>query len=139
MSGNKWIGYIRKLKPYNIVKGMRYLRHFGVKEFLVKLSERMEPEEVPYGPWYEKYRAKEPERERQRKRNWTERRLFSIVVPAYRTPEEFLRQMIDSVLAQTYPYWELCIANGSPEDEGMETVLKEYAGRDNRIRWKALE
>lgn len=139
MSGNKWIGYIRKLKPYNIVKGMRYLRHFGVKEFLVKLSERMEPEEVPYGPWYEKYRAKEPELERQRKRNWKERRLISIVVPAYRTPEEFLRQMIDSVLAQTYPYWELCIANGSPEDEGMETVLKEYAGRDNRIRWKALE
>ena len=82
MSGNKWIGYIRKLKPYNIVKGMRYLRHFGVKEFLVKLSERMEPEEVPYGPWYEKYRAKEPELERQRKRNWKERRLISIVVPA---------------------------------------------------------
>ncbi|MDO5345607.1 MAG: glycosyltransferase family 2 protein [Lachnospiraceae bacterium] len=138
MSGNKWISYIKKMQPYNIRKGLRYLRHFGVKEFLVKLSERMEPEEVPYGPWYEKYRAKEPELERQRKKRWKEKRLISIVVPAYRTPEAYLRQMMDSVLAQTYPYWELCIANGSPEDEKMRTVLEEYAGRDTRIRWKAL-
>ena len=60
MSGKKLISFAKKLKPYNIVKGIRYLRHFGVKEFLVRLSERMEPEEVPYGPWYEAYRKKEP-------------------------------------------------------------------------------
>ena len=44
----KWLRLIRKLKPYNIQKGLRYLKHYGVKEFLIRLSERMEPEEVPY-------------------------------------------------------------------------------------------
>ena len=52
-----------------------------------------------------------------------------MVVPAYRTPELFLRQMIDSREAQTYENWELCIANGSPEDQSMRKVLEEYSSR----------
>ena len=139
MSGNKWISYIKKIRPYNIVKGIRYLRHFGWKEFWIRLSDRMEPEEVPYGPWYENYRMKEPELEKQRKHCWGRPATISIVVPAFHTPEQFLRQMIESVQQQTYPYWELCIANGSPEDERMAEVLKEYTGADSRIRVQNLE
>ena len=41
---------MRKITPYNILKGIRYLKHFGPKEFMIRLRERMEPEEVPYGP-----------------------------------------------------------------------------------------
>ena len=48
-------GYLKKLSPYMVLKGIRYLKHFGWKEFWIRLSERMEPEEVPYGPWYENY------------------------------------------------------------------------------------
>lgn len=44
--------------------------------------------------------------------------------------------MIDSLLAQTYSNWELCIANGSPEDKKMQAVLDEYANKDSRIRVK---
>ena len=44
--------FLKKLSPYNIQKGLRYLKHFGVKEFFVRLSDRLEPEEVPYGPWF---------------------------------------------------------------------------------------
>ena len=47
VSDMKWLRFIRKLKPYNIQKGLRYLKHYGPKEFLIRLSERMEPEEVP--------------------------------------------------------------------------------------------
>ena len=39
----------------------------------------------------------------------------SILVPLYNTPKEFLTAMIDSVLAQTYENWELCLADGSDE------------------------
>ena len=46
MSDMKWLRFIRKLKPYNIQKGLRYLKHYGPKEFLIRLSERMEPEEA---------------------------------------------------------------------------------------------
>lgn len=38
---------------------------------------------------------------------------FSILVPLYNTPEKFLRDMIESVLHQTYTNWELCLADGS--------------------------
>ena len=38
---------------------------------------------------------------------------FSILVPLYNTPREFLTAMLDSVVAQTYKNWELCLADGS--------------------------
>ena len=138
MASGKWINYIKKIKPYNIKKGIRYLKHFGFKEFMIRLQERMEPEEVPYGPWYEQYKPTEKELEQQRRVKFKNPLTFSIVVPAYRTPELFLRQMIDSVRNQTYGNWELCIANASPEDENMAGVLKEYQEMDDRILVKDL-
>lgn len=58
--------------------------------------------------------------------------LLSIVTPAYRTPPEFLRQMIDSVRSQTYQRWELVLVNASPECEEMSEVIESYD--DSRIR-----
>lgn len=139
MGDRKWISYVKKIRPYNILKGIRYLRHFGWKEFRIRLAERMEPEEVPYGPWYEDYRVKLEELKQQKKRRWKQEICFSIAVPVYRTPETFLRQMIESVTGQSYGNWELCIANGSPDDKKVRAVLEEYAGRDPRIRVKNLE
>ena len=64
---------------------------------------------------------------------------FSILVPLYNTPEKYLRQAIDSVLAQTYGGWELCLADGSDERHGeVERICREYAGRDGRIRYRRL-
>ena len=121
-----------------IKKGFKYLKHFGLKEFLVRLGERMEPEEVPYGPWYEKYKPTEAELVRQKKWKPQSPVKISVVVPAYRTPELFLRQMIQSVQAQSYENWELCIANASPDDRQMSDVLMEYTKKDERIQVKNL-
>ena len=49
----QWGRMLKKLSPYTIQKGFRYLKHYGPKEFWIRLHERFEPEEVPYGPWYE--------------------------------------------------------------------------------------
>ena len=130
----KWLRFIRKLKPYNIQKGLRYLKHYGPKEFLIRLSERMEPEEVPYGPWREQYCAKEEDLARQKNHKFSYCPKISVVVPAYRTPEIFLRQMIESLEKQSYENWELVIGNASPEDETMARILKEYTGKDPRVK-----
>ena len=135
---SKWLRYLKKIRPYNIIKGLRYLKHYGFREFFIRLSERMEPDEVPYGPWFEKHRVSEEELVRQRKVKWDQNPLISVVVPAFRTPEVFLRQMIGSLMVQSYSNWELCIANGSPEDEMMGRILTEYADQDKRIRYKNL-
>lgn len=134
----QWGRMMKKLSPYTIQKGFRYLKHYGPKEFWIRLHERFEPEEVPYGPWYEAYVPDEAALEKQRHHHFEYSPLISVAVPAYRTPEKFLAQMIDSLLAQTYGNWELCIANGSPEDSAMKKVLEEYTKKDSRIRVSEL-
>lgn len=139
MKTEKVVNLLKKLNLYNIKKGVKYLQHFGVKEFFIRLSDRIEPEEVPYGPWFEANRATEGQLEEQRRKKWKNAAVITIAVPLYRTPEVYLRQMIASVQTQTYPHWELCLANGSPEDEKLCRVLKEYAASDDRIRVCTLE
>lgn len=57
---------------------------------------------------------------------------FSIIVPVYNVAP-YLRECLDSVLAQTYPNWEcLCVNDGSTDDSG--AILDEYALRDPRFR-----
>lgn len=135
----QWGRMLKKLNPYTIQKGFRYLKHYGPKEFWIRLHERFEPEEVPYGPWYEAYRPDADELAEQKKHRFAYMPRISVAVPAYRTPELFLRQMIQSLLDQTYPNWELCIANGSPDDSEMNRILKEYSAEDKRICVRNLE
>ncbi|MGI6042258.1 MAG: glycosyltransferase family 2 protein [Candidatus Alectryocaccobium sp.] len=130
--------FIKKLKPYNIKKGFRYLKHYGLKEFLVRLQERMEPEEVPYGPWYEKHKRTEQELKKQSEKRFKKNVLISVTVPVYHTGELFLRQMIESVMDQSYKNWELCIVNAGPDDEKVREILNEYAEKDKRIRVREL-
>lgn len=129
----------KRLTPYNIKKGIRYLKHYGVRGFYARLLERFEEREVEYQEWYEKNKLSEEELARQRKKKWKEPVTISVLVPAYRTPEVFLRQMIESVLNQTYPHLELCIADGSGENISVEKVVKEYQAKDQRVRYQRLE
>lgn len=64
--------------------------------------------------------------------------LFSLVVPLYKTKPQYLREMIDSVTAQTYGNWELCmaLAASGEEDAALISILEEYAGRDARIHYQ---
>lgn len=60
---------------------------------------------------------------------------FSILVPLYNTPEEFLREMIESVMNQTYVNWELCLADGSDENHGyVEKVVREYEAKADAFK-----
>lgn len=135
----QWLRVLKKLSPYTVQKGFRYLKHYGPKEFWIRLHERFEPEEVPYAPWYQAYAPDEATLDRQRTHRFKYEPLISIIVPAYQTPTEFLKQMIDSVTGQTYGVWELCIANASPDNEEMQRVLAEYAARDKRVRFCNLK
>ncbi len=64
----------------------------------------------------------------------------SILVPLYNTPKNFLIEMIDSVKAQTYAGWELCLADGSDSDHAyVGEICREYINKDARIRYEKLE
>ncbi len=144
-----------KITVQKIKKGMRYLRHYGFKEFVIRLQEKMEAEQVPYEPWYERHRASEEELKKQRRQSagWKDAPTVSIVVPLYQTQERFLRELIASVQNQSYERWELCMVNASGVnhvdaggarhvDAGggspLAAVVQECAGGDARIRYQEL-
>ena len=65
---------------------------------------------------------------------------FSVLVPLYNTPESFLKAMIESVQAQTYKNWELCLADGSDREHSfVGEICKKYADGDKRIKYEKLE
>lgn len=64
---------------------------------------------------------------------------ISILVPLYNTPEPFLKDMITSVLNQTYQNWELCLADGSDAEHGeVGRICREYLEKDSRIVYQKL-
>jgi GT2 family glycosyltransferase len=101
-----------------------------------------EPEEdvwtdIRYGEWIELYDTVDDDTRRSLLAQLAElpdQPLISIIFPVYNSPEEFLRQAIDSVLAQLYGNWELCIADDCSTLPHVAKVLDEYAARDARIR-----
>ncbi|HAW8069047.1 TPA: glycosyltransferase family 2 protein, partial [Escherichia coli] len=59
--------------------------------------------------------------------------VISVVMPVYNPVEIYLRACLDSVIAQSYPYWELCIADDKSPKEHVQRVLREYEAKDKRI------
>lgn len=76
----------------------------------------------------------------QRQQGFPRQIKFSILVPLYNTPEDFLKEMIESVQAQTYSNWELCLADGSDAAHPqVERIVMQFQQRDNRIKYRKLE
>jgi SAM-dependent methyltransferase len=64
--------------------------------------------------------------------------IFSIIMPTYKTDPLWLKQAIESVREQVYPYWELCIADDASDDPGVRSILSAYAANDPRIKVELL-
>ncbi len=131
-----WLKIVKRLSPYNIKKGLLYMKHFGPKEFWIRLTERFQADDVDYEEWYKNHKPTMEELQRQRDTEFEYEPLISILVPVYNTPEEFLKQMIQSVRKQTYGNWELCIANANPANETVAEILRISSTKDERIKVK---
>ena len=59
--------------------------------------------------------------------------LISIITPCYNA-SPFITQTIESVLSQTYPYWEMLIVDDCSTDRSAE-IIQTYVERDTRIRY----
>ncbi len=80
------------------------------------------------------------ERERQKNTVFDRMVKVSVLTPLWNTPENFLREMLESVQAQTYQNWELCLADGSDDAHAyVGEICREYAAKDSRIVYKKLE
>lgn len=122
-----------------IGKGLKCLKKNGwaytVKKVAKKLGFRQSQLALNTRRLYSVKELKE-----QRKTLFEQDVTFSILVPLYNTPEKFLKEMIRSVLKQTYAGWELCLADGSDEAHAyVGKICARYGAKDKRIRYQKLE
>ena len=89
-----------------------------------------------YAHWLKNNTPTERELTAQREHPFAYRPKISIIVPLFNTPEQYFREMADSVRAQTYTNWELCLADGSTEENCLAAIAAEYD--DERIRYQKL-
>ena len=122
----------------NIKKTWYYFQKNGVSNTFYAVLERFYAKKSDLYPdrGYRYQPVSEAECERQRNVIFSPNYKISILVPMYETKPEFAREMIDSVLEQTYPHWELILADASKSTLVEETV-KEYT--DKRICYHRLK
>jgi GT2 family glycosyltransferase len=100
------------------------------------------PEETAYESWirdHDTLSAEDMRLIRRQCMHLIEPPLISIVMPVYNTPEAFLREAIESVRTQLYPYWELCVCDDASPSPDVLRILEEEASKDSRIRWVRRE
>lgn len=117
------------LKPSNWKKTFYYFQKNGLKAAALAALERLEYSEN------DTYTYKAPEKmelERQRAESQNAEIFFSILVPVYCTPEKYFREMVGSVLEQTYGHFELLLGDASPDDRLM-TIVSEI--NDSRVKY----
>lgn len=119
---------------------LEFWKENGLRALVKKSAHKLQgiDNDYDYSEWYDLTKPTEEELEAQRNEKFENPPLLSVVIPVYKTPERYLREMIDSIIAQTYTNWELCIADGSPKGQDVSRVLKSYAQKDERIRFQVL-
>ncbi|MCR5416173.1 MAG: glycosyltransferase [Pseudobutyrivibrio sp.] len=137
-----------KIKEYKeptnkIEKGLLYMQHYGLKRTVAKTFRKLighDQEHYSYKKFLKDHPVDPAEYDKQRHTVFTYNPVISIVIPLYNTPEQFLRELIQSFVDQTYPHWQLCLGDGSPEP-GLEDIIKDVTGGvwDDRIVYKKLE
>lgn len=117
----------------SISKVIRYFKKNGFMNTIYASIERV------FFAYHKNYTYLEPDESEldvQRNHTFSDNVLFSIVVPTYETKETYLKEMIESVLSQTYGNLELILADASSSAQ-VKNIVRTY--KDNRIVYKKLE
>lgn len=94
-----------------------------------------------YQRWIESWEPLPADLKQQRKavKSFPYRPLISVITPVYHPPPEILKEALESVLAQTYDRWEMCIADASRGDDQVREILESYSRKDGRIKVRFLD
>lgn len=112
-----------KLSLYNLKKGFRYLKNYGLKEFFIRLKEKGEPEQISYAEYAKAHKATEAQLKIQKKESdkWSYRPLISCV---------YMGKNIEKITAeleqQSYTNWNICAQPENCLPEEKESQLGDY-------------
>ncbi len=88
-----------------------------------------------YGGWIRFNELTDYDLKKQAKKQFSYSPKISVIVPMYKTKEKFFKDLVNCMIKQTYPNWELCLADGSPEKN---ENYKKYYEKDKRIKYNFL-
>ncbi len=124
-----------------ILRQIRRIRNCGnLKDVIAKIKKKNKERNIKLRYGTRSFPSAE-EAERQKNATFERNVKVSILVPLYNTPKNFLREMIDSVVNQTYQNWELCLADGSDKEHAyVGDICQEYIKKPGgeRIVYKKL-
>ena len=135
VSLNRRVILQKKINKYR-KKAVRYYQAHGLGALFAKGAGKISnisKRPIIYQKWIQKHLPSPGELEKQKKTSFGYEPLISVVVPLYCTPPEYLEKMIQSVQAQTYGNWELCLSDGSGADSPIRDILKQWEKREPRI------
>lgn len=116
-----------------IKKMWKYYRQYGLKLLVMKIFDHYSTNNIEYMQWRREHEISGDLLKKQKEKIFRSNIIISIAVPVFHTPEIFLREMIESVQKQSYGGWELCIVDGS-RDNNAYHIIQEYAECDSRIK-----
>ena len=120
-----------------ILKTIAYVQRNGIKPAFYAALERLHDEKEEY--IYEAPSIDELIRQKSESYAWGESApLISVVVPVFRTPENYFTKMVESVLSQTYSRFELVLADAGEKDFFSQKI-KHLIGSDERIKYIHLD
>lgn len=126
------IKYLKEQKNKIKEKGWR-VTWIEMKRYMI-MGTTAEPENL-YQIWIQNNEPTKEELEEQKNTKFEINPKISIIIPMYNTPINFFDELVDSLIGQTYSNWELCLADGSPEEN---KELSKIYNKDERIKYKFI-
>ena len=126
-----------------ITRARNYIAMYGMKRFIVKAVGKLTGKSIkdPTNIYFNKINPNEARLKEQRDYKFASNYKFSILIPVYRPDAKFFTLMLDSIVAQTYDNWQICLADGSGEGYTVENVVKPYTEKygEDKVKYIKLE
>lgn len=126
-----------------ITRARNYIAMYGMKRFIVKAVGKLTGKSIkdPTNIYFNKINPNEARLKEQRDYKFASNYKFSILIPVYRPDVKFFTLMLDSIVAQTYDNWQICLADGSGEGYTVENVVRPYIEKygEDKVKYIKLE
>ena len=120
---------------YGIVKTIKKCIKTVLRKIIRTIKGEKDLQYGDYGGWIKYNEPQDADLKIQMKKKFEIAPKISVIVPMYNTKEKFFKDLVNSLINQTYSNWELCLADGSPKQN---ENLKKYYEKDSRIKYKFL-
>lgn len=126
------------ISPGRRKENLKIIREHGIPYFVRFVKEQMQGDLQDYEVWRKLHQPSSRELKKQKKYSFAWKPKMSIAIPLYNTPTQYLEELLQSIVGQTYANWELCLADGSTSDS-VEIYIREHYKGEKRIKYRRLK